>query len=93
MFNVLYPFHVSISPVGPSHHPPQPWHLRPDYLLTNYPDLDLALPDTGGDDPLHLAAYNGHLGIVPWLRDAVKTYSKWDAIPQVVSHCHHSVED
>lgn len=62
------------TPVCPSHHPPQPWNLRPDYLLTNYPDLDLALPDTGGDDPLHLAAYNGRLGIVPWPRLASRLF-------------------
>ena len=40
------------------------WH--PEYLLTAYPELDLALPDSAGDSPLHLAAYNGHLGTVPW---------------------------
>eukprot|EP00435_Cladocopium_sp_Y103_P018715 s864_g4.t1 len=44
-----------------------------EYLLTAYPELDLSLPDSAGDSPLHLAAYNGHLGIVRLLlRQGVK---------------------
>lgn len=44
-----------------------------EYLLTAYPELDLALPDSAGDSPLHLAAYNGHLGTVRLLlRQGVK---------------------
>ena len=39
---------------------------HPEYLLTAYPELDLALPDSAGDSPLHLAAYNGHLGTASW---------------------------
>ncbi|CAK9110922.1 Ankyrin-1 (ANK-1) (Ankyrin-R) (Erythrocyte ankyrin) [Durusdinium trenchii] len=34
------------------------------YLLTSYPELDLALADHSGDCALHLAAYAGHLGVV-----------------------------
>lgn len=44
-----------------------------EYLLTAYPELDLALPDSAGDSPLHLAAYSGHLGTVRLLlRQSVK---------------------
>ena len=40
--------------------------LHPEYLLSSYPELDLSGPDSSGDSPLHLAAYNGHLGIASW---------------------------
>eukprot|EP00931_Biecheleriopsis_adriatica_P006630 TRINITY_DN108006_c0_g1_i1.p1 TRINITY_DN108006_c0_g1~~TRINITY_DN108006_c0_g1_i1.p1 ORF type:complete len:421 (+),score=97.80 TRINITY_DN108006_c0_g1_i1:101-1363(+) len=34
------------------------------YFLTEYPDLQVSAPDSGGDSPLHLAAHGGHLGVV-----------------------------
>lgn len=34
------------------------------YFIENYPDLPVNAPDSGGDTPLHLAAYNGHLSVV-----------------------------
>merc|ERR1711963_808167 len=33
-------------------------------LLMNIPDPQLQVPDNGGDTPLHLAAYHGHLPII-----------------------------
>jgi len=37
------------------------------YFLKEYPDLSIDAKDCGGDSPLHLAAYNGHLGCVKLL--------------------------
>lgn len=37
------------------------------YFVTEYPDLDVNSKDGGGDSPLHLAAFHGHLGCVKFL--------------------------
>jgi len=34
------------------------------YFIENYPTLPVNAPDSGGDTPLHLAAYHGHLTVV-----------------------------
>jgi len=57
------------------------------YFLTEYPDLDMSAPDGGGDSPLHLAAYNGHLPVVRLLirADAKETENEGGFTPTQLS--------
>ena len=38
-----------------------------EFWLKTYPDTDINVLDAGGDAPLHLAAYHGHLPIIKLL--------------------------
>merc|ERR1711988_1930115 len=35
-----------------------------EFLLSSIPDPQIQVPDNGGDTPLHLASYHGHLPII-----------------------------
>lgn len=51
-----------------------------EFLIHNYPVVDLEAPDLGGLTPLHIAAEKGYAGIVKVLLDAGCTSTTTDSI-------------